>query len=69
MAHLQAVTGLDRARSVAHVDAAFALWHRRSARALDLTMLTAAGIGLAVQPDADGRAGQAERRAAQHRAP
>jgi hypothetical protein len=32
LGHLQAVTGLDLERAVAHVDAAFALWARRSAR-------------------------------------
>ena len=70
LAHLQTVTGLDLERAVAHVDAAFALWQRRSVRlwALDLSMLTAAGIGLAAPPGADDRAGNAERTTAQHRA-
>ena len=35
LAHLQAVTGLDLERAVAHVNAAFALWQRRSARGVD----------------------------------
>ena len=70
LGHLQAVTGLDLEQAVAHVDAAFALWERRSARAwaLDLSMLTGAGITLAVPPNASDRAGHAVRTAAAHRA-
>jgi hypothetical protein len=69
LTHLQAVTGLDAARAVEHVDAAFALWEQRSARvwSLDLTMLTAAGISLAVPPGAAERAALAERTAADAR--
>lgn len=67
--HLQAVTGLDPEQAIAHVDAAFELWEARSARvwSLDLSMLTGAGIRLAVPPDAVERAAHAERTAAAHR--
>jgi hypothetical protein len=44
--HLQAVTGMTAAEADGHVQAAFALWHHRSARtwSLDLTIITAAGL-------------------------
>jgi hypothetical protein len=70
LGHLQAVTGLDREAAVAHVDAAFALWERRSARVwrLDLSMLTSAGIGLVDPPEPVDRAAHAARLAHRHRA-
>ncbi|PRW62359.1 DUF5710 domain-containing protein [Actinopolyspora mortivallis] len=55
--HLRAVTGMSREQAEAHVDEAFALWRRRSARAwtLDLSLLTEAGITLAEPPPAHRR--------------
>ena len=56
------VTGLTEDQALSHVHTAFALWKQRSARtwALDLTMLTRAGITLAPPPSAPQRAAAAE---------
>jgi len=52
IAHLREVTGMTHTEAMAHIDAAGQLWTARSARtwALDLSMLTDAGVTLA-QPD------------------
>ncbi|WP_263251283.1 DUF5710 domain-containing protein [Saccharopolyspora rosea] len=69
MAHLRQVTGMSTADAEAHVEAAFELWHRRSAVTwtLDLTMLTSAGIALNPPPDADQRPAVAEENLRQQR--
>jgi len=61
--HLCTVTGMTDQQGNDHVDAAFALWRQRSARswALDLSMLTTAGVTLAVPPHAANRAAIARR--------
>lgn len=61
-AHLRVVAGLTEDQALAHVDAAFTLWQQRSARAwaLDLTVLTGAGITLVPPPSPSGRALTAE---------
>jgi hypothetical protein len=61
-AHLQKVTNMSTAATAAHVERAFALWQRRSTRTweLDLSMLTAAGVRLAVPPQARDRVQAAE---------
>lgn len=55
--HLCAVTGLSAADAELHIEAAFELWSRRSARTweLDLRMLTDAGVTLAPPPRAEQR--------------
>nr|WTB28623.1 DUF5710 domain-containing protein [Streptomyces sp. NBC_00830] len=61
-AHLMAVTGMSQAAARAHIDEAFAVWENRSNRSydLDLSMLTGAGVSLAVPPDAEERAAASE---------
>jgi hypothetical protein len=63
IAHLRQVTGMSAAEADRHMDAAGRRWARRSARtwALDLSMLTDAGITLARPEDSAGRAAAAER--------
>lgn len=63
-AHLRTVTGMSTSQANAHVEAAFAQWRSRSAVtwALDLSILTDAGIILASPPDAGTRARQAQQR-------
>lgn len=63
-AHLRAVTGMSAAQANAHVNAAFTQWRSRSAVtwALDLSILTEAGIALAPPPGAETRARQAKQR-------
>lgn len=55
--HLQRVTGMSAADVDEHVQAAFELWHWRSARTwdLDLSVLTDAGIAVQRPPDSDER--------------
>lgn len=57
-AHLVEVTGMTEAQARQHVQAAFAVWEKRSLVAwdLDLGILTDAGITLAPPPGAGGRA-------------
>ncbi|MFF4990530.1 DUF5710 domain-containing protein [Streptosporangium saharense] len=64
VAHLRAVTGMSADEADAHIDAAFAEWHSRSATTwtLDLSILTDAGVTLATPPEAGARVRQAERR-------
>lgn len=56
-AHLVTVTGASPVAAREHVDAAFALWARRSSRTwdLDLSILTDAGVAVRRPPDATGR--------------
>lgn len=56
--HLRAVTGMSEPEADRHIEAAFDLWERLSAVtwALDLSILTAAGITLAPPPDPTARA-------------
>ncbi len=56
-AHLQAVTGMSWAEVDQQIDEAFELWQARSSRdwALDLSILTGAGITLASPPEASER--------------
>jgi hypothetical protein len=63
LAHLCTVTGMTGRQAVAHVDAAFAIWHSRCRRTwtLDLTMLTGAGITLTEPLSAVDRAAAADR--------
>jgi hypothetical protein len=63
VAHLRQVTGMSAVEADRHIDAAGQLWTRRSARtwALDLSMLTDAGITLAEPENPTGRAEAAER--------
>ncbi|MHB9860285.1 hypothetical protein [Streptomyces sp. YIM S03343] len=58
-AHLVKVTGMDGVAARGHIDAAFALWRRRSAVTWnpDLSMLTDAGITLRRPPSAEKRPG------------
>jgi hypothetical protein len=53
--HLVEVTKTTPEQTEAHVEAAFALWHRRSLSTwgLDLSILTDAGIVVAAEPKAD----------------
>ena len=65
--HLRAVTGMPSNQARQHVDAAFALWARRSRVnwSLDLSMLTDAGVAVAEPPSArerDNVAGETLRR-------
>ncbi|MGI5353510.1 DUF5710 domain-containing protein [Streptomyces sp. CA-250714] len=70
LAHLRSVTGLSAAAAESHVRAAFALWRERSARewALDLGMLTGAGITVTPPPAAPERERTARRTVRQERA-
>jgi hypothetical protein len=63
LAHLMAVTGMTRLQAEQHVAAAFDVWGRRSRHlwALDLRILTGAGIRVCPPPDATGRAEVARR--------
>ncbi|MGW1682311.1 DUF5710 domain-containing protein [Saccharopolyspora sp. NPDC002376] len=63
LAHLREVTGMSAAEADNHVRSAFALWQRRSATtwALDLSILTEAGITITPPPAAADRAAVAER--------
>ena len=56
--HLCTVTGLSTDQASQHIDAAFALWRRRSAIAweLDLSILIKAGIAVMKPPSATERA-------------
>ena len=69
-AHLCAVTGMSVAQADAHIEEAFALWRRRNLRAwaLDLSILTDAGIAMAPPPDHDQRPALAEQRLGEQRA-
>lgn len=73
LAQLIAVTGRPRHDMAEHIDNAFVLWDRRSRRAweLDLSMLTAAGVGVRRPEPAHLRPAAAERalRAVQTSAP
>jgi hypothetical protein len=57
LAHLMAVTGMTKVQAEEHIEDAFEVWSERSAReyALDLSILTAAGITLAPPPAAEDR--------------
>lgn len=57
-AHLVKVTTMDGVAARRHIDAAFALWHRRSQVTwkLDLSILTDAGVTVTRPPSADKRA-------------
>ena len=57
--HLCTVTGLSADRANQHIDAAFALWRRRSAVTweLDLSILVRAGVAVTKPPSATERAG------------
>jgi hypothetical protein len=60
--HLCAVTGMSSDKARQHVDAAFALWSRRSSVnwRLELSMLTDAGIAVTEPPSARERASFAD---------
>jgi Domain of unknown function (DUF5710) len=62
-AHLLAVAGMSEAEADEHIEAAFALWDRRSASewTLEIGMLEQAGIEVRRPPDADERADVARR--------
>jgi hypothetical protein len=66
-AHLRAVTGMSRVEAARHVEAAEALWIRRSGRVwtLDLSILTSAGVTLR-RPEAAHERPAAARRGLQH---
>ncbi|MEU0689844.1 DUF5710 domain-containing protein [Streptomyces uncialis] len=71
-AHLTKVTGMDGPSARRHIDAAFALWQRRSAITwkLDLSILTDAGVTLKQPPGANARPRVAAATlAAEHRVP
>lgn len=56
-AHLREVTGMSEAEARRHVEDAFSLWHRRSAKHwhLNLALLTDVGVDVAPPPDARNR--------------
>jgi hypothetical protein len=68
LAHLREVTGVTQSEAWDHVDAAGELWEQRSRRtwALDLSMLTDAGVTLARPDDPTERRTAAARTLAQH---
>ncbi len=61
-AHLRAVTDMTDDRAERHIDDAMCLWERRSSRdwALDLSLLTDAGVQLALVRDPASRRAAAE---------
>lgn len=69
MAQLRTVTGMTPAQAEQHVQAAFNLWRRRSARtwALDLGILTGAGVTVVAPPSAAGRQSAAQQALGQAR--
>ncbi|MFI9194126.1 DUF5710 domain-containing protein [Streptomyces californicus] len=62
LAHLMRVTGMSRRLATEHVDAAFEVWQMRSRRsyALDLSILTEAGVTVVPPPSAQDRGRVAE---------
>ncbi|WP_329453719.1 DUF5710 domain-containing protein (plasmid) [Streptomyces sp. NBC_01724] len=62
LAHLMKVTGMTRSQATEHINAAFDIWSARSERdyALDLSILTDAGVTLAQPPTAQDRGRVAE---------
>lgn len=63
LAHLREVTGMSVSEADEHIDAAFALWRRRSEYtwSLNLSMLTDAGVTITPPPSAGERPSHAER--------
>jgi hypothetical protein len=63
LAHLRTVTGMTDQQAKAHCRDAFARWRERSTRewALDLSMLTTAGVTLAPPPGSPDRVHIAEK--------
>ncbi|MFJ2093325.1 DUF5710 domain-containing protein [Streptomyces sp. NPDC087901] len=62
LAHLVKVTGMTKGQAMQHIDAAFGVWEARSGRdyALDLSVLTDAGVTLTPPPAAQDRGRVAE---------